>query len=115
MSARHSPMYSRESIEEFEISMVGNAAAMAINVTVKIACSMISNTSKKLENCHASEASIVVYFQVKFKVLLWKFDLNFAPKTSSKLSNYRSSVSLDLKLRKRTTNFTVKTEFSGEF
>ena len=69
MSARHSPLYSRESIGEFEISMVGNAA-VAINVTVKIACSMISNTSKKLENCHASEASIVVYFQVKFKVLL---------------------------------------------
>ena len=66
MSARHSPMYSRESIGEFEISMVGNAAVMAINVTVKIACSMISNTSKK---CHASVASIV-YFHVELSYFI---------------------------------------------
>ena len=65
MSARHSPMYSRESIGEFEISMVGNAA-VAINVTVKIACSMISNTSKK---CHASVASIV-YFHVELSYFI---------------------------------------------
>ena len=70
MSARHSPLYSRESIGEFEISMVGNTAVMAINVTVKIACSMISNTSKK---CHASVASIVYFFSVEFKLELSYF------------------------------------------